>query len=454
MKHLCTALAACALLASGLAGQEPLSSDNHELELRLEPLKKRSEQGDLHSTQQVYLRYGVEGLLPQARAWAARYHEQLAVQASGGDTRAMLQLGSRYLTGGDYSPTSIEKAVEWFTKAAEAGEAAAAYVLGEIFTRQGNAAAAEQHYKQAYELYTRRSEQKPDAEALYWLGFMEQNGIGTARDTASGIAKLEQAASLGSAWAAQQLFKTYIDGIGAARDEAKAISYARKLADEQNDGTMAYVTASAYLFGKGVTQDTALGERYLDQAVRANIPDAIYMKANRLETSGQLPAAIPLYKQAASMQQREALARYGSLLLHGSAEEPQDEERGLFMLELAANRFNSPQAAWELAEYYAKAGEDEMADSWHVAASDRGIAQAMARRGVLHLIPGGLVSWSPTQAYRWWRIGSQAGDATCTLYLRLFYYLFIPLLLILVFGAPLLISRRIRRGLKVSAEDL
>lgn len=419
----------------------------------LASLRAQAEQGDMHATQQLYMRYAVAGQVEEARAWAARYNDLLAARADKGDTKAMLQLGSRYLTGGDYTPQSIEKAVTWFTRAAEAGEPAAAYVLGEVFAKQGNAAVSERSYAQAFELYTKRADSNPtDAESLYWLGYMLQNGIGAQRDTTAGIARLEQAAELGSAWADTQLFKTYYNGIGTARDTARAYTYARRLADKQ-DGAMAYLVASALFFGRdGLPQDEALAERYLDQAVRANIPDAIYMKASRLEHAGQLKDALPLLQQAASMQQPEAVVRLGALLLRGAEQVVEaDPSRGLALLELAGNRLGSPQAAWELARYYDEVGESSLADSWYVTASSRGVAEAMARRGLLHLLPSPYVSWSPTETYRWWRTGKQAGDPTCTLYVNLFLYAFTPLLLLLVFGLPAYIGHRARRKNRPSA---
>lgn len=426
------------LLAQPLMAQSPSEPES------LAQLKQQAEAGDLHATQQLYMRHAIEGRTEQARAWATRYNEQLTKLAKGGNTRAMMQLGSRHLTGADYTAQNTEQAVVWFSRAAEAGEPAAAYVLGEIFAKQGNVPMSTAAYERAYSLYTKRD----DPEALYWLGYMEQHGIGTERKAEAGIAKLTLAAERGSAWAASQLFKTYYDGVGTARDVAKAIGYARKLADEQHDGTMAYVAATALIFGQGVAQDEELGEHYLDLAVQANTPDAIYMKANRLEATGKMAEAIPLFRQAASMHQREGLVRMGALLLHGAEGVEQDEPKGLAMLELAANRLDSPQAAWELARYYDSVDAGEAADSWYITAAQRGVAQAMARRGVLHLIPGSGVSWSPTETYRWWRLGKAAQDPTCTLYLHLFHFGFIPLLLILVFGLPAYYGHRMRRKLR------
>lgn len=445
-------LALCALLSWPLVAQQPAEAD---LEARLEPLHRQAEAGDMHAVQQLYMRYAVAGQAEKARTWAARYNELLARRAESGDAKAMLQLGSRYFTGSDYTPRDLEKAVTWFTRASEAGEPSAAYILGDIFARQGNVPISAQAYKRAYDLYTRQAQGADNETALYWLGYMELNGIGTERRPAEGIAKLQQAAGQGSAWAASQLFKVYYNGIGTEKDEAKAYTYARMLADEKMDGTMAYVVASALIYGRGVEQDVPLGERYLDQAVRANIPDAIYMKATRLEGEGRAKEALPLLRQAASMQQPEAALRYGKLLMHGvPGELAQDTPRGLAMLELAANRLNSPQAAWELACYYDSIGESDLADSWYVTASNRGIAEAMARRGLLHLRPGNpYVSWSPTDTYRWWRIGKQAGDPTCALYLNLFLYLFTPLLLLFAFGLPAWLGHRARKRLSAPKGD-
>ena len=422
------------------------------VEDRLLPLKEQAEQGDLHATRQLYLRYAVAGEIEQARTWATHYNKLLAAKAESGDTKAMMQLGSRYMNGAEYTPLDLSKAVTWFSRAAEAGEAPAAYMLGEICTKQGNLLTAKQAYEQAYSIYSQRAAKGSDPEALYWMGYMEQNGLGIERNAEAGIAKLMQAADAGSAWAATQLFKTYVKGIGVPQDEAKAVAFARRLADEKQDALMAYVTASSYFFGRGVTKDETLGERYLDQAVRGNIPDALYMKAERLNAAGKRAEALPLYTQAAGMQQREALVKLGAMMLRGAEGVEQDAPRGLSMLELAGNRFSSPAAAWELYRYYSEAGEQGIADSWIVSASNGGVVESFARRGVLHLLPGSCVTWNPTDSYRWWLAGKKAGDATCTLYINLFYYAFIPLMLLLVFGMPLYLSRRMRRKLE-SSED-
>ena len=55
--------------------------------------------------------------------------------------------------------------------------------------------------------------------------------------------------------------------------------------------------------------------------------------------------------------------------------------------------------------------------------------------------------------YRWWKMGSDAGDETCSLYMNLFLYVFIPLLLIIVFGVPILVVSILNRKAMKKYED-
>ncbi len=416
-----------------------------ELEGALHELKTEAGAGDAAATRQVYLRYAARGHMAQAQAWASRYLELVEKQAVGGDTRAMLLLGTNYLTGKDFVKVDTAKAVTWLLRAADAGEPSAAYILADVYAQQGDAEMSQQAYERAYAAYRKLAGEQPEnSNVIYWLGYMQQNGQGTPADGKAGIALLEKAAELGNPWAYSQLFKTYAQGIGTAKDETRAIHYARKLADNGQDGLMAYATALAYLNGQGVEKDEALGEKYLDMAAAANIADAIFLKGYRLQQAGKPAEALPFYTQAASMSQEDAIIELALMLLYGNGVE-KDEARGLSYLQTANHRLGSPRAPYELARYYESIGEQELADDWYISASDAGIIEAMGRRGLLHLKPFSKVSWSPTSAYQWWRVGKDKGDATCSLYIHLFLYAFCPLLLLLVFGLPLFAVRRLSR---------
>ncbi len=423
------------------AATSSYESQDLELEGNLHELKTQAEAGDTSAARQVYLRYAVKGHMAQAEAWSARYIELLEKQAEGGDTRAMLTLGMNYITGKDFVKTDTAKAVTWLLRAADAGEPSAAYILADIYAQQGDAEMSRQAYERAYSAYRKLAEEQPEnSNVIYWLGYMQQNGLGTAADGKAGIALLEKAADMGNAWAFAQLFKTYAQGIGTEQDEVRAIAYAQKLADTGKDGLMAYATAIAYLNGQGVEKNEELGQKYLDMAAAVNIPDAVFLKGYRLKQAGKAAEALPLLTQAASMSQEDAIIELALMLLYGEGVE-KDEARGLSYLQTAANRLHSLRAPYELARYYESIGEQELADDWYVSASEGGVIEAMGRRGLLHLNPFSKLSWSPTDAFQWWRTGADKGDATCTLYKNLFLYVFCPLVLVLAFGGPLLMVR-------------
>ncbi len=425
-----------------------------ELEAVLAELKQKSESGDMAATQQLYTAYALEGHTEQAQAWAERYEQQLTAKAESGDAPATMLLASSYLQGRDYMPQDMPLAIKWLVRAAEAGQPSAAYILGELFTQQNNMAEAARFYQQAYNAYAAYTTQLSEPltteqrNALYWQGYMQLMGLGTDKNAAEGVAKMEKA---DTAWAWSQLYKCYIKGTGVEKDTAKAIAYARKLADTQNDGMMAWVVGSAYLKGDSVPKDEVLGRKYIDQAAAVNVAPAIYHRGTLLLAEGNAKEAYNAFNQAASMGLPEAMTATAKLLLTGAEGVDKDEARALNMLQTASDRYGDARAPWELGQYYENAGEPEHANNWYKIASDRGVIEAMARRGLLHITPNSGVNWSPTQMYRWWRTGSDAGDPTCSLYLNLFLFVFIPLVLIISFGVPILVVHKLNK--KALAEE-
>lgn len=421
----------------------PLVSEDTSLEANLTELKADAESGNPGATRQVYLRYAHKGHMEQARAWAQKFIDQLGEKAETGDTKAAWLLGRAYMTGDSYVKPDNAEAIRWFTIASEAGEPSAAYIIGELLTKAGNAADARVAFARAYSLY-KKAAASGNADALYWQGYMEQNGLGVPTQQQDGITRMEQAAEQGSLPAAYQLFKTYTKGLNVPEDAAKSLHYARILADKGGDAQMAYVVADALLTGKGTAKDEAAALPYLERAAAQNIPAAIYHIGWRLQEEGKAAEALAEYRRAASMGHADAAVQAGTMMLYGKGVE-KDESAGLHYLRRAAEQLRSPFAPYELAKYYDSVGESELADEYYIMASDRGLAPAMARRGLLHLIPFSALRWGPTETYRWWKEGSNAGDETCALYLRLYLYGFIPLVLILVFGLPILLVRSLHK---------
>lgn len=403
-------------------------------------LKDKAETGDAYSMRQLYLRYAMAGKAEQAQAWAARYLEAVEEKARNNDIAAARYLGKLYMQGEGPILPDREKGIARLTQASEGGDAASAYLLGELMTQAGNAEAAKINYARAYGLYKQQAADGNNAEALCCQGFMELNGTGTPANAAEGLSHLQQAADMGNMDAVAQLFKAYESGKSVPADAARALEYAKVLADKGKQPAMAYLVADAYFKGTHLPQDDKAAERYLEQAVAGNVPQALYHKAWRLEQAGNSAAALQLYRNAAAAGHTGAMVKAGTLLLYGAkGGVEKDDATGLNYLNAADARYEDAAAAYELGRYYDSIGESALADERYITASDRGLAEAMVRRGWLHLNPfsPAATAWNPTATYRWWKRGADAGNADCTLHYRLYIFCFIPLLLLLVFGAPI-----------------
>lgn len=430
-----------ALLALPLLAADNLSCADERMENSVAQLKTEAEKGDAYSQRQLYLRYALKGHSVQAAAWADKLIANLTEKGNAGDQKAMWMLARLFMTGDEVIPADAQRSIDWFNRLSAAGEPSAAYILGDLYTKQNSHEAAKSAYAKAYAAYSTLAA-GGDNEALYWQGFMELNGLGCQQNTAAGITHLEQAAAAGTLPAAYQLFKVYTQGLGTAADEAKALTYAEQLATQGKDAQMAYVAADAYLKGKGTPKNEAKGQQYLNQAVAAQVPAALYHHAWMLQEAGKHEEALAAYRSAALQGHADAAVKAGSMLIFGEGVEA-DSAEGLKILQYADSMLESPFAPYELGRYYDSVGEGALADEYYITASNRGYPAAMARRGLLHLDPTSSLTWNPTATYHWWKLGADAGDETCTLYLRLYLYVFTPLLLILLFGLPLYFVRQL-----------
>lgn len=434
MKHFFLSLSAALLLGAAAYAEPAYDSDDLKLEGMLAAYKDSADEGDLAAMRQVYLHYGFAGKQEQAQAWAQKFLDTLRERAERGDVAAMSNLGRAYLAGDACITPDPVQAAAWLSRASAQGDATSAYMLGEMLAQQNNEADAKVAYARAYGLFRQRAE-SGDQDARYWQGYMELRGIGTEKPEQPD-ARLRAMVKEDHLPAAYQLFKYAAE----QQDDATALLCARLLADKGQDPQMAYYVATAAYEGKGMEQDSALADRYLQQAVAAGVPAALYHRGWQLEAEGKNEAAFRHFADAAAAGHEHAPVKAGVMLLEGRGCE-KDEATGLQYLQRADEMQHSPFAAWELARHYAAIGERGLADSYIISASDRGLDAAMARRGLLHLIPASGVDWSPTEAYRWWSRGAESGDTDCLILLRLYLYLFIPLLVLLVFAGPMVAAR-------------
>ena len=228
--------------------------------------------------------------------------QRLTVKANGGDVAAMIELAERCKFGTAEEGENGEKAVYWYTKAAEAGDADAMYELGNLYCL-GTAGVAEDRdkmmawYAKAAEagqvdaMYDLAMEYRyddeddeviPDAakavslfaqaadkgkvEAIVELATMVEEGLGVEANPAQAAEMYKQACRSGSCEAQYRLGMLYKEGRGVTKDYEIAFSLFHDAA-LQGDGWAMMELALAYGQGRGTLPDPALAYRWAKEQV-------------------------------------------------------------------------------------------------------------------------------------------------------------------------------------------
>ena len=128
--------------------------------------------------------------------------DEIRVSADRGDPEAQNALGDRYRLGSHEQANDYEKALTWYRKAADQGNAAAQVNLASMYlTGRGvvkNETEAGKWYRQAAgEL--RRTAELGDAAAQFSLGLMYANGRGIAKDETEAVKWYHKSADQGNA---------------------------------------------------------------------------------------------------------------------------------------------------------------------------------------------------------------------------------------------------------------
>lgn len=176
----------------------------------------------------------------------------MAGEAEKGNTAAMLTLGQFYERGVGVA-RNYGKALEWYSKAAQAGQAGGYYNVGVCYEiGMGTApdmAKAVQSFNKAADLGL--------AQAMYKLSAVYISGSGVNQDMNKGISWLGKAADAGLGQAANELGLVHLSGLlGQKKDEKKALTMFNKAADLGNLEAIKNL-ALLYRDGLGVKADPA-----------------------------------------------------------------------------------------------------------------------------------------------------------------------------------------------------
>src|SRR6266704_1842960 len=116
----------------------------------------------------------------------------------------------------------------------------------------------------------RAKAEKGDAQSQFELGsaFFIGN-LGVAKDEAEAVRWVRKAADQNYAWAQSNLGWCYLNGRGLAKDEVEAVKWFRKAAD-QNDARAQYNLGVCYDKGKGVAKDELVAVKWHHKAADQN----------------------------------------------------------------------------------------------------------------------------------------------------------------------------------------
>lgn len=272
-----------------------------------------------------------------------------------------------------YKAKDYAVAFEYYSKAAEAGDANAQNKLGILYQRSWG---TEQNYTKALKWYKLAAEQG-HTEAQTWLGYMYENGYGTEQDFVEAIKWYKLAAEHGYDFAQYNIGFMYLNGIGVQQSDKDAAKWIR-LAAEQGLAIAQNDLGGMYETGSGVKQDYA--------------------------------EALKWYKLAAEQGDERAQNNIGRMYLHGIGVQ-QDNSESLKWFKLAAKQ-GFALAQNHLGGMYENGlgvkQDYKEALKWYNLAAEQGDDAAKANIGYLYLKGLG-VTQNTAEAKKWFKLAAEQG---------------------------------------------
>ena len=174
-----------------------------------------------------------------------------------GDADAMARVGSAYYDGEGVAVNKAE-ALSWAKKSVELGSRDGEFLLANYYEDEDN------DMEKAIYWYTRAAEHGDDC-AQYYLGFCYENGEGVETDISKAIYWYTKAADRGNAKSQCSLGDCYLNGIGVSPDPKKAHSY-YILSAEQGNILAQNTLATMYTVGNGVDVNYKTAAMWLTKA--------------------------------------------------------------------------------------------------------------------------------------------------------------------------------------------
>jgi TPR repeat protein len=281
---------------------------------------------------------------------------------------------------GDYAG-----AIQAWTTAANAGNAAAAYNLGVMaFTGRG-----EPRDQAVAARWFAKAAQAGHTGGMINYGLSLLNGYGVAKNPGDGVKWLRKAADAGLPSAMGLVGQLYLQGEGVPRSASQAASWLRRATDA-GDGPSMVDLADLYDQGTGVAQDKQRAAQLYEQAANAGESSGMvrlgYAYEDGVGVEKDAVQAATWYQRAAEAGDGEGMSALAVMFENGRGL-ARDYGRAAEYYRLAANR-NDPRGLLGLGGMYAQ-GEGVPEDDPQAAllfqrASNAGSGAASRNLGILY----------------------------------------------------------------------
>jgi TPR repeat protein len=189
--------------------------------------------------------------VPNDHSKAIEFYQKAADQ---GNADAQCSLADQYMSGNEVS-RDVGKALELYQKAADRGYATAQDTLGYVFLN-GEGGVPKDPSKGI--AWFQKAADQGDGEGQTGLGDAYLNGTGVAKDPSKAVVWYQKAVDQGYADAQNKLASLYLNGIGVPKNPKQAAELFQKAADHGNliSASLArYNLGVLYLNGTGVPKD-------------------------------------------------------------------------------------------------------------------------------------------------------------------------------------------------------
>jgi len=243
--------------------------------------------------------------------------EQLLKKANNGDIQAQYDIGDMYEWGKGVEQDS-EKAIKWYTVAAEQGHIESQNALANLYNEQKD-------YSEAVKWWKKSADQG-NAMGQANLGNMYMLGIGTEKNSTLALSLFRKAADQDWPYACYRLGVIYEKGIEVIQDYSKAFIWYEKAAkkdcvDAQNN------LGILYKRGRGIEQNQSEALKWFQKAANqgsttayANIGD-LYAFADGKTLQKDVHKAIEYWNKAADMGNAGAQFNLGAAYARGAGVE-------------------------------------------------------------------------------------------------------------------------------------